>query len=73
MVKSCPEENGGFWREADIRKLSTSAKCHRTNPLRRSALRARLVQKRDLREHIEPSNPRMAGGANVQPLLIARP
>jgi hypothetical protein len=32
-----------------------------------------LVQKRDLREHIEPSNPRMAGGANVQPLLIARP
>jgi hypothetical protein len=32
-----------------------------------------LVQKRELREHIEPSNPLMAGGANVQPLLIARP
>jgi len=32
-----------------------------------------LVRKRELREHIEPSNPRMAGGANVQPLLIARP
>jgi hypothetical protein len=32
-----------------------------------------LVQKRELREHLEPSNPRMAGGANVQPLLIARP
>jgi hypothetical protein len=25
------------------------------------------------RDHFEPSNPRMAGGANVQPLLIARP
>ena len=24
-------------------------------------------------EHLEPSSPRMAGGANVQPLLIARP
>jgi len=32
-----------------------------------------LVQKRELREHIEPSNPLMAGGANVQPLLTARP
>ena len=32
-----------------------------------------LVQKRELREHIEPSNPLMAGGANLQPLLIARP
>jgi hypothetical protein len=32
-----------------------------------------LVQKRELREHIEPSNPLMAGGANVQPLLIAHP
>src|SRR6267154_1918589 len=32
-----------------------------------------LVQKRELREHFEPSSPRMAGGANVQPLLIARP
>ena len=32
-----------------------------------------LVRKRELREHIEPSNPLMAGGANVQALLIARP
>jgi hypothetical protein len=32
-----------------------------------------LVQKRELREHFEPSNPRMAGGANVPPLLIAGP
>src|SRR5882757_2880075 len=32
-----------------------------------------LVRKRELREHVEPSNPRMAGGANVQPLLISRP
>ena len=32
-----------------------------------------LVLKRELREHFEPSDPRMAGGANVQPLLIVRP
>jgi len=32
-----------------------------------------LVQKRELHEHIEPSNPLMAGGINVQSLLIARP
>jgi hypothetical protein len=32
-----------------------------------------LVRKRELREHFEPSNPLMAGGANVQPLLIERP
>ncbi len=32
-----------------------------------------LVQKRELREHFEPSSPQMAGGANVQPFLIARP
>jgi hypothetical protein len=32
-----------------------------------------LVRMREQREHFEPSNPRMAGGANVQPLLIARP
>jgi len=32
-----------------------------------------LVRKRELREHFEPSNPLMAGGANVQPLLVARP
>jgi hypothetical protein len=32
-----------------------------------------LVRKRELRQHFEPSNPLLAGGANVQPLLIARP
>jgi len=32
-----------------------------------------LVRKRELRERFEPSNPQMAGGANVQPLLVARP
>jgi hypothetical protein len=32
-----------------------------------------LVRKRELREQFEPSNPLMAGGANVQPLLFARP
>jgi hypothetical protein len=32
-----------------------------------------LVRKRELREHFEPSNPLMEGGANVQSLLIARP
>jgi len=32
-----------------------------------------LVRKRELREHFEPSNPLMEGGANVQPLLTARP
>ena len=31
-----------------------------------------LVRKRELREHFEPSNPQMAGGANVLPLLIGR-
>jgi hypothetical protein len=32
-----------------------------------------LVKKRELREHFEPSNPLMAGGGNVQPLLIPHP
>src|ERR1700720_4475721 len=32
-----------------------------------------LVQKREQREHFEPSNPLMAGGANVKPLLNAHP
>jgi hypothetical protein len=32
-----------------------------------------LVRKRELREHFEPSNPLMAGGANVQPLLVSQP
>jgi hypothetical protein len=42
--------------------------------LRDAFLHARsLVRERELREHFEPSNPLMAGGANVQPLLVARP
>jgi peptidase C13-like protein len=32
-----------------------------------------LIRKRELREHFEPSNPLMARGANVEPLLIAHP
>ena len=32
-----------------------------------------LVRKRELREHFEPSNPQMAGGANVPSFLLARP
>jgi hypothetical protein len=32
-----------------------------------------LVRKRELREHVEPSNPRMAGGENLHLLLIAHP
>jgi hypothetical protein len=32
-----------------------------------------LVKKREVRERFEPSNPQMAGGENVQPLLFARP
>ena len=32
-----------------------------------------LVKKREVHERFEPSNPLMAGGENVQPLLIARP
>ena len=32
-----------------------------------------LVRKRELREHFEPSNPLMAGGEDVLPLLVGRP
>jgi len=32
-----------------------------------------LVLKRELREGFDPSHPQMAGGANVEPLLVARP
>ena len=32
-----------------------------------------LVRNHELREHFEPSNPLLAGGANVQPFLIAHP
>jgi hypothetical protein len=37
------------------------------------AVARELVLKRELRERFEPSNPQMAGGDNVQPLLVARP
>jgi len=37
------------------------------------AMARELVTKRELRERFEPSNPQMAGGENVQPLLVARP
>src|SRR5256885_9360569 len=36
------------------------------------AVARELVLKRELRERFEPSNPQMAGGANVEPLLVAR-
>jgi Peptidase C13 family len=32
-----------------------------------------LVEKRELRQGFEPSRPQMAGGGNVEPLLVARP
>jgi peptidase C13-like protein len=32
-----------------------------------------LVLKRELRQGFDPSHPQMAGGANVEPLLVARP
>ena len=32
-----------------------------------------LVRKRELREHFEPSNPLLAGGSDVLPLLVGRP
>jgi Peptidase C13 family len=32
-----------------------------------------LIRKREQRERIEPSNPLLAGGANVEQLLVARP
>jgi hypothetical protein len=46
----------------------------RTKSLQEAFVVARaLVRKRELRERFEPSNPLMAGGANVQSLLIANP
>jgi hypothetical protein len=32
-----------------------------------------LIQKRERRERIEPSNPQIAGGANVEPRLTLKP
>jgi hypothetical protein len=37
------------------------------------AVARELVLKRELRQRYEPSNPQMAGGENVEPLLVARP
>jgi Peptidase C13 family len=42
--------------------------------LRDAFLLARsLVMKRELRQGFDPSRPQMAGGGNVEPLLVARP
>jgi hypothetical protein len=32
-----------------------------------------IVHRREQRERFEPSNPMLAGGENVEPLLVARP
>jgi hypothetical protein len=46
----------------------------RAASLKDAFLEARsLVRKRELREHFEPSNPMMAGGANLQSIIVARP
>jgi len=46
----------------------------RSNNLKEAFLLARsLVSKRELRQGFEPSHPQMAGGGNVEPLLVARP
>ena len=50
---------------------------HRSSPtktLKDAFLLARtLVSKREKREGFDPSHPQMAGGENVEPLLVARP
>jgi len=46
----------------------------RSNNLKDAFLLARsVVLKRELRQGFEPSHPQMAGGGNVEPLLVARP
>jgi hypothetical protein len=46
----------------------------RAGSLKDAFIEARsLVRKRELREHFEPSNPLMAGGAGLLPLLVGRP
>jgi hypothetical protein len=46
----------------------------RAKSLKDAFLLARsLVLKRELRQGFDPSNPQMAGGGNVEPLLVARP
>ena len=45
-----------------------------TKTLKDAFLLARtLVSKRELRQGFDPSHPQMAGGANVESLLVARP
>ena len=45
----------------------------RTSNLKEAFLLARsLISKRELRQGFEPSRPQMAGGRNVEPLLVAR-
>ena len=51
-----------------------NAALRRANNLKDAFLMARsLVLKRELREGFEPSHPQMAGGAKVEPLLVAHP
>jgi len=50
-----------------------NAALRRTTTLREAFTLARgLVSQREKRNGFEPSNPQMAGGANVEPLLVAR-
>jgi hypothetical protein len=45
-----------------------------TKSLKDTFLLARaLILKRELRQGFDPSHPQMAGGGNVEPLLVARP
>jgi hypothetical protein len=70
MVKQCVK--GAALATLDFKRLGKSVR--QGISLKDAFVFARaLVQKRELREHFEPSNPAMAGGANVEPLLIARP
>jgi hypothetical protein len=51
-----------------------NAALRRANTLKDAFLMARsLVLRRELREGFEPSHPQMAGGGNVEPLLMAHP
>ena len=51
-----------------------NAALRRANNLKDAFLIARsLVLRRELREGFEPSHPQMAGGGNVEPLLMALP
>ena len=58
----------------DIRTSAVNAALRKAKDVKDAFAAAReLVTKRELRERFEPSNPQMAGGENVQPLLVARP